>query len=248
VATVNELSGGRVVVTMLAGGSMVLKPMGIERHRPFTVLAEAVEVMRLLWSGEVVTWHGETCALDKAKLGLGPQDIPLWIAGRGPKVLGLAGRSADGVILTVKPDLGAALSIVDGAATAAGRDHPQRMYLGRVCYTPDLFEGQRRTLSYVLMDSPRRVLSSLGLSDIEVRTVEEGARTNESSLVDPIVSDELLRRYQVAGTPEQCSSQIRALVTEHGLNTMLIDVLSSDLEENLAVMRDTLPIIKGSTE
>ena len=33
-ATVNELSGGRLVVTLLAGGSMVLTPMGIERARP----------------------------------------------------------------------------------------------------------------------------------------------------------------------------------------------------------------------
>lgn len=246
-ATVNELSGGRVVVTMLAGGSMVLGPMAIKRHRPYAVMADAVEILRLLWSGEVVKWKGEIYSLDGAQLGLGPQGIPLWIAGRGPKVLGLAGRKADGVILTVKPDLGAALRIVDDAADEAGRDRPERMYLGRICYTPDLLEGQRRTLSYVLMDSPRRVLSSLGISDVDARTIEDAVRMNDPALVDPIVSDRLLADYQVAGTPQQCGAEIRALTSDHGLGAVLIDALSSDLAENLAVLRESFPIITEST-
>ena len=97
-ATVNELSGGRVVATMLAGGSMVLGPMAIERHRPFRVVSDTLTVLSKLWSGETISWRGEHCALDGAQLGMGAQDIPIWIAGRGPLVLGLAGEVADGVI------------------------------------------------------------------------------------------------------------------------------------------------------
>ena len=129
-ATVNELSAGRVVACMLAGGSMVLAPMAIARVRPYRVLADAVEAMTQLWSGGSVTWAGETCALDQAQLGLGAQEIPLWIAGRGPLVLGHAGRVADGVILTVKPDLGAAIEVVHAGrdqhrAAAASADVPR---------------------------------------------------------------------------------------------------------------------------
>ena len=80
------------------------------------------------------------------------------------------------------------------------------MYLGRICYTPELLEGQRRTLSFVLMDSPPRVLKSLGLSDDEVDVVVDAALTGDSARVDPLVSDTLLRRYQIAGTPEECAS------------------------------------------
>ena len=174
-ATVNELSGGRLVVTLLAGGSMVLSPMGIERARPARVVADSVQALKRLWSGDEVSWRGQTCSLDRARLGMGPQSIPLWIAGRGPRLLELAGQQADGVILTVKPDLGAALSLVEEAAAKAGRPEPRRFYLGRICYTPELLEGQRRTLSFVLMDSPRRVLESLGLTSDEIAVVEHAA-------------------------------------------------------------------------
>ena len=244
-ATVNELSGGRLVVTLLAGGSMVLSPMGIERARPARVVADSVQVLRRLWSGDEVSWRGQTCSLGRARLGLGPQSIPIWIAGRGPRLLELAGQQADGVILTVKPDLGAALSLVEEAAAMAGRPEPRRFYLGRVCYTPELLEGQRRTLSFVLMDSPRRVLESLGLSD-EIAVIERAAQTNQPELVGELVTGDLLRRYQVAGTAEECRAEVEELAREHSLSGVLIDALSEDLDENLAVLADSLPLIHGA--
>ena len=242
-ATVNELSGGRLVVTLLAGGSMVLSPMGIERARPARVVADAMEAMRRLWSGEEVSWRGETCSLDRARLGMGPQSIPIWIASRGPRLLELAGQQADGVILTVKPDLGAALSLVEEAAAKAGRADPRRFYLGRICYTQELLEGQRRTLSFVLMDSPRRVLESLGLSPEEIMVVEHAAGANQPELVDELVTGDLLRRYQVSGTPTECRAEVEQLTRRHSLSGVLIDALSSDLGENLAVLEESLPII-----
>ena len=242
-ATVNELSGGRLVVTLLAGGSMVLSPMGIERARPARVVADSVQVLRRLWSGDEVSWRGQTCSLDRARLGMGPQSIPIWIAGRGPRLLELAGQQADGVILTVKPDLGAALSLVEEAAAMAGRPEPSRFYLGRICYTPELLEGQRRTLSFVLMDSPPRVLQSLGLTPDEIEVVEHAAGANHPELVDDLVTDALLQRYQVAGTAEECRAEVEELAREHSLSGVLIDALSSDLDENLAILANSLPII-----
>ncbi len=245
-ATVNELSGGRLVVVLLAGGSMVLSPMGIERARPARVVSDALRVLKALWSGQEVSWKGETCSLDRARLGMGPQSIPVWIASRGPRLLDLAGQEADGVVLTVKPDLGAALSLVDAAATAADRPGPERFYLGRICYTPELLEGQRRTLSFVLMDSPRRVLESLGLAPDDIAVVEHAASSNQPELVDGLVSGDLLRRYQVSGTPDECRTEVGQLARDHGLSGVLIDALSSELDENLSVLTESLPIIAGA--
>jgi 5,10-methylenetetrahydromethanopterin reductase len=245
-ATINELSDGRVIAGMLAGGSMVLGPMAIERKRPFRVLADTIAAATQLWSGEEITWQGEHCSLDHAKLGRGVQDIPVWIAGRGPLVLGLAGREADGVILTVKPDLGAAIEVLEQSAHNAGRVTPKRMYLGRICYTPELLEGQRATLSFVLMDSPPRVLKSLGLDEAAIATVAHAARSNDPTMVDPLVTEALLRRYQISGTPEECANEVATLASEHDLHAVLIDALSPNLKTNFAIIRDSLPIIKGT--
>ena len=150
------------------------------------------------------------------------------------------------MILTVKPDLGAALSLIGSAAAAAGRPDPHCFYLGRICYTPDLLEGQRRTLSFVLMDSPPRVLQSLGLTPGEIEVVEHAAGANHPELVDELVTDALLQRYQVAGTAEECRAEVEELAREHSLSGVLIDALSEDLDENLAVLADSLPLIHGA--
>jgi 5,10-methylenetetrahydromethanopterin reductase len=245
-ATLDDLSHGRAVVTMLAGGSMTLAPMGIDRGAPYSVVSEAIAVMRSLWSAETVSWRGTTCALDRAQLAGPPRSIPIWVASRGPKLLAFAGQQADGAMVTVKPDIGAALQIVEEAAAAADRPSPRRIYLGRVCYTPEMLAGQRRTLSYVLLDSPPRVLESLGLDEAAVALVAQARAASRPELVESLATDDLLRRYQVAGTPQACADELRILVTKHRLDTLLIDVLATELEENLMLLRDSYPILTGT--
>lgn len=246
VATINEISDGRAIITMLAGGSMVLSPMGIQRKRPFRVVSESIQVMRLLWTGKQVTWSGSIFSLDAAQLGVGPQEIPIWMACRGPMMLDLAGRSADGLILTVKPDLEGAIQLAEASAASIGRASPSMTYLGRICYQPEMLADQRRTLPFVIMDSPPRVLGSLGFDNDQVSLVKEAAATNQPELIAHLIDDDLLRRYQVAGTPAECADQLATLSTAHDLDHVLVDVLSPDLGENLRLINETYPITTGA--
>ncbi len=248
VATVNDLSGGRALVTLVAGGSMVLDPMGIERAKPYRVLRDTVQVMKALWSGEAVTWQGDTHRLQEAKLSSGPQDIPIWISSRGPLILRLAGREADGLLLTVKPDLDAAFAIAAqasggkvGEKASEGDTHPgpEHIYLGRICFTPEMFDEQRATMPYILKDSPERVLQSLGFNDAEIQRI---ASEDASELAD-LMGDELLDQYQINGTQAQCTDQLSSLVSEHGLDIVMADVLSQDLDENFELLHTTYNII-----
>lgn len=244
-ATLNELAPGRVVATILAGGSMVLEPLGIARERPYRVMADTIETMRMLWSGREISRTGHVGPLVGAQLGSGDHDIPIWVAGRGPLVLGLAGREADGVVLTVKPDLASALALVD-AGERADRQPLKSMYLGRICFTPEMLEAQRLTLPYVLMDCPPRALESLGFDPDDIATIQHAAEQHDSARVQALVDDELLHRYQIAGTPAECAAEVRRLAAEHGLHAVHIDALSADLDENLSIIENSLPIITGA--
>lgn len=246
-ATLDQLAPGRVVATVLAGGSMVLGPLAIKRERPFRVMADTVDTMRALWAGETVSRGGVVGSLADAALDSAPHDIPIWIAGRGPRVLGLAGREADGVVLTVKPDLASALEIVD-AQPRTTPGHPKHMYLGRICYTPEMLEAQRRTLPYVLMDSPPRTLEALGLDPGQIAAIQRAAANHDAALVQHLADDELLRRYQVAGTRAECTAEVARLAADHRLHAVHIDALSADLDENREIIETTLPIIKGTPQ
>jgi G6PDH family F420-dependent oxidoreductase len=71
------------------------------------MLEEAVEVMRRLWTGEVVTRRGEHYVVDQARIYTRPdQPVPVYVSAFGPKALDVAARIGDGFINTTDdPDL-----------------------------------------------------------------------------------------------------------------------------------------------
>jgi len=68
------------------------------------MLAEAVEVMRRLWTGEVVDHHGPHYTVDNARIYTLPDaPPPVWISGFGKASTRLAGEIGDGYV-TTSPD------------------------------------------------------------------------------------------------------------------------------------------------
>lgn len=99
IATLDELSNGRAMFGLGAGGSAILKPLGIKMwEKPVTRLRETIITARKLFMGEVVTFDGKVIKLRQAGLEFPPRrKIPIYLAARGPKMLELAGELADGV-------------------------------------------------------------------------------------------------------------------------------------------------------
>lgn len=116
-ATLNLISGGRMQLGIGRGDSS-RRVLG---KKPVTSdhLAESIDLFRKLTAGEQVQYEEKPTQLTWAE-----ETPPVWIAGYGPKVLELAGRIADGVILQfADPDLISwCMSFVHKGAKAAGRD------------------------------------------------------------------------------------------------------------------------------
>jgi len=126
-ATVDQLSGGRAVLTLGVGESMNLDPFGIKWNRALARLRESVGVMRTLWEAEgPVDFQGEFYNLSKAFLQVKPfnrKRVPVYIASHGPKGLRLTGEIGDGWMPTdLNPKLyGEYLKIIEEGARGAGR-------------------------------------------------------------------------------------------------------------------------------
>jgi probable F420-dependent oxidoreductase len=116
-ATLNLISGDRMQLGIGRGDSsrrvLGKKPVGAGD------LERAVKTFRDLTAGREIDYEGQPTRISWAG---GPP--PVWIAGYGPKVLEMAGRIADGVILQfADPDLIAwCLGFVKKGAEAVGRD------------------------------------------------------------------------------------------------------------------------------
>lgn len=104
-------------------------PLADER---LAMLEEAVDVMRDLWTGEVVTRHGAHYTVEHARLYSNPErPVPVYISALGPKAIALAGRIGDGYIGTA-PDPDA----IARFRAAGGEGKPAQAGM-KMCYGPD---------------------------------------------------------------------------------------------------------------
>jgi G6PDH family F420-dependent oxidoreductase len=84
------------------------------------MLEEAVQVMRALWTGEVVSHRGGHYTVENARIYTRPDTPPpVYVSAFGPKALELAGRIGDGYVSTM-PDA----DMVQGFRDAGGAGKP----------------------------------------------------------------------------------------------------------------------------
>jgi alkanesulfonate monooxygenase SsuD/methylene tetrahydromethanopterin reductase-like flavin-dependent oxidoreductase (luciferase family) len=130
-ATLDPLSGGRVELGLGAGSfTDAIEAYGGPRRSPgeaLAALAEAIEVIRKVWSGERnLRFEGSHYWLRGAHSGPVPaHPIGIWLGVYRPRALRLAGRAADGWLPSLRGDLGAlteGAARLDDAAAEAGRD------------------------------------------------------------------------------------------------------------------------------
>ena len=254
IATIDEMSGGRAFVTLVAGGTMVLHPMGLQRSAPLALMADTITALRLLWQGEPVTWQGRRLSLEGAQLTTGNHSIPIWVAARGERMLGLAGERADGLVLMVKSDLGDAFGIADQARQAArgetGAGHGgsplTRVYLDRLAYKPEMIEEAKHLYGYAIMDSPPRILRNLSLDDDEIAGLKDAFEKGGPEAVGQLVTDELVASYQIAGTPAECRRQLEHLIGVHQLDAFFVNIISPGPAANRELLTEVRAIAAGT--
>ena len=134
-ASLDVLSDGRFELGLGAGANQEqIASIGGPRRSPgesVDALEEAIEVIRLMWSGErIVSFEGRHYRLADARPGPRPaHPIRIWLGAFKPRMQRLTGRKADGWIPSLgalsTEELRAGNQRIDAAAEAAGRDPRQ---------------------------------------------------------------------------------------------------------------------------
>jgi len=94
ISTLDELSGGRATLGLGVGGHLSLAPFGLTADRPVALLRDAIELIR------AVHQNMPTDRYDPPAHAAPARSIPIWVGARGPQLVRLAARVADGLFLS----------------------------------------------------------------------------------------------------------------------------------------------------
>ena len=224
--TLNEVSQGRAFLGIGAGAG--LSGIGIEQPHPVRLLEEFIVVVKGLLDGGKVSLDGPVYRFKGARLQpdiTGP--VPVVIGTRSRLISKLAGREADAVVVGAR-ELSEEVLLqyrdwVAEGAESVGRNPEDVEVAPRVtiCVSQDGEQARRSVVLYAA--------HYLALGGAEQSPVPEDRFRRISGLVaqasgwyfeqdvtypeelDELVGPELIGRFAIAGTPEECLPKLKEL-------------------------------------
>ena len=225
-ASIDELSNGRAVLGIGSGDSAIYT-LGAP---PATLagLEESIDTLGRLTGGEAVKREARTWQVHRTS-----RRVPIYLAAEGPRTLELAGRVADGVIvglgLTTEV-IGLSLAAIERGARAAGRaladldvwwfaktnvadTHeaavgPIKMALAASANHAFRFTLEGKGIPAELHEPIRGLQREYNAHHHEIAGAGNAVLTDRWGLTDFLVD-----RFAIAGTPVECVTQIRRAMT-----------------------------------
>jgi probable F420-dependent oxidoreductase len=258
-ATLHDLSNGRMAMGIGRGDSAVRyvgrQPMRVAEFE------RACAMVRELMNGGEVDWNEKRLQLKWVRPELAP--IPMWIAGYGPRALGVAGRVGDGVIIQLAdPEIIQwIMDTARKAAADAGRD-PSRLkcIVGAPAHVSDDLADAREQVRWFPAMVSNHVMDLIerygtdgsavpkALTDyVQARKFYDydehsrvGAKHGE------FVTDEICDRFCVLGSAEQAKAKLKELESV-GVDQFNIYLMTHGQEETLGAFGDEIiPELSGA--
>jgi probable F420-dependent oxidoreductase len=247
-ATLQDISGGRMIMGIGRGDS-ARRTIGLQ---PVKVgeFERSVTAIRALMRGEQVEWNDTEIELTWLQ-GLTSElpPVPVYVAGYGPKVLAIAGRCADGVIIQLAdPEIVEwIVGQVRRAAEEAGRDPAELKVmacapaqvsddLAAACDQVRWFPAMVSNHVFDLLSRYDKSQLPASLTDYVERMTRDKYDYSEHSRVGAShgeqVTDETCERFCVLGNAEQHVEKLRRLEAA-GVDQWNIYLMTEGQEETL---------------
>ncbi len=250
-ATLNEMYGPRTICGMGRGDS-ALRYIGAQ-PRTLDEMVESMRVIKTLVAGGEVEYNGRPLRIPWIESGW---DLPMWVAGYGPKALATIGRHADGFILQLADPqiLEWTMGAVRAAAVEAGRDPDEvKICVVAPAYVGDDIDHQREQLRWfggMVGNHVADMVKRYGEDESKVpKALSDYIKGREGYDYDhhgksgnpstDFVPDEIIDRFCVLGTVADHIEQL-AQLKEMGVDHFGVYLMHDNQEGTLAAYGESV--------
>jgi len=223
-STLDELSEGRAILGISSLWDPMAHDIGIDIQKRLKSVEEYVVTLRQLFNGEVVNFEGEFVKLRGVKLSRKPIRIPVYVGATGLKMIQLAGRVAEGVVLNylITPEYTRkCVENLEAAARSAGKqpstiDRPQLIACSIDNDWKKAVSKLKPMICEYLAQEPHIMKASGAAQETieEVQRVVKGSRTKSEGFrkAASLVPDQLVEKIAVVGDAEACRRKVKEYI------------------------------------
>jgi 5,10-methylenetetrahydromethanopterin reductase len=248
-ATMDEVSDGRFNLGISAGAEEFMRWVGIDYDRPWSTTRDAIRSINAVLAGEQAEgWRAE------AHMRFGERKhIPVYLGATSPRMLGLAGELADGVLpLLFPPEHFATVQpLVAAGAEKADRSIDDIDLAACVwCSISDdrqaAEEVLRDKIAYYIHALSGYLRERLGLDEAELAAIEHAMMTErDAAKARSLVTPEMLR-IGIVGTPAELIERLEGLA-EMGVKHLSFGppLGPNPMQAVEAIGREVIPHFRG---
>ncbi|MEO9364336.1 MAG: LLM class flavin-dependent oxidoreductase [Nitrososphaera sp.] len=214
-ATLDMISGDRAILGLGTSTEAIVENWhGIDFVRPASRMKECVECIRLMTSGEKVSYSGEFFKINNFKMLNTPprKHVPIFLAAVNRRMLALAAEKADGVLLYMRPFEELKKTVPELKARASAGNF--EVALSLICAVSDKEPEKARaraakTLAFYVAVGKyySRFLAENGYRE-EVERITAEYQKNGGDVAAGQVSPKMLDALTVCGTKEECKKAL----------------------------------------
>ena len=245
-ATLDELSGGRVILGLGPHTGEMVEWLGIPTADVIARTREAVEKVRALLAGGVVAGGEAFPWTEQAYLRFQPlrRALPIYGGGWGPEFLRMTGEVCDGSLPMVTPPESAALMVapIREGLRRAGRD-PATFEIAGCAWVSVAEEGRaaqdtiRDIVAYFGPYLEEEALATVGLPPVAFASIKERLLAGDYRGAAALVTEPMLR-VALVGTPKDIIPRIEGLLAAGVTHVSLGGPLGPDPRRAIEILGD----------